>query len=40
MVDKITTVPRERLRDRVGHATSEDMLAVSTAFAVFLDIPA
>jgi mRNA interferase MazF len=39
MVDKVTTVPRERLRDRVGQVTEGDMLAVSTALALFLDIP-
>ncbi len=39
MVDKITTVPRERLRDLVGHVTEGDMLAVASALALFLDIP-
>jgi mRNA interferase MazF len=38
MVDKITTVPRIKLGQRVGRLTDEDMVRVSRAVLVFLGI--
>jgi mRNA interferase MazF len=39
MIDKITTVPRSRLRERIGSATAQEMLDVASALALFLAIP-
>jgi mRNA interferase MazF len=39
MVDKITTVPRHRLRHKIGVVSSDDMFEVETALALFLAIP-
>jgi len=38
MVDKITTVAREWLDDKVGRLSDEDMLRVNRAVAVFLGL--
>ena len=38
MVDKITTVPRNKLGARVGHLADEDMVRLSRAVLVFLGI--
>jgi mRNA interferase MazF len=38
MVDKITTVPRERLRQRIGALSDDDILEVEIALALFLDL--
>jgi len=36
MVDKLTTVSRERLGSRVGHLDDEDMVRLNRAILVFL----
>ena len=38
MVDKVQTVPREKIGAVFGHITEEDMLAVNRALAVFLGV--
>lgn len=38
MVDKVQTLPREKVGTVFGHLAEEDMLAVSRALAVFLGI--
>lgn len=38
MVDKITTVPRAKLGERVGALADDDMLRTTRAMAVFLGI--
>lgn len=38
MVDKIHTVPREKIGAVIGHLSEEEMLAVSRALAVFLGV--
>ena len=38
MVDKVQTVPRERIGEVFGHASEEQMLAVSRSLAVFLGV--
>ncbi|MDR3393106.1 MAG: type II toxin-antitoxin system PemK/MazF family toxin [Sulfuriferula sp.] len=38
MVDKVQTVPREKIGEIFGHMAEEDMLAVSRALAVFLGV--
>ena len=38
MVDKITTVPRSRLGERVGRLGDQDMVRVSRALMVFLGL--
>jgi mRNA interferase MazF len=38
MVDKITTVPKANLGERVGQLTDEDMLKLNRSVAVFLGI--
>lgn len=38
MVDKIQTIPREKIGAVFGHLAEEDMLAVSRALAVFLNV--
>jgi mRNA interferase MazF len=40
MVDKITTVPRSKLRKRVGHLADQDMVRLNRAMLVFLGIAA
>lgn len=36
MADKITTIPRTRLRDRVGQLDEADVMRVETAMLIFL----
>jgi mRNA interferase MazF len=38
MVDKVQTIPREKIGDVFGHIAEEDMLAVNRALAVFLGV--
>ena len=38
MVDKAQSVAREKIGDTFGHASAEDMLAVSRSLAVFLGV--
>lgn len=38
MVDKITTVPRSKLGDRIGRLCDEDMIALRRAVLVFLGL--
>jgi mRNA interferase MazF len=38
MVDKITTVPKEKLGKRIGRLASEDMTRLDRAMLVFLGI--
>lgn len=38
MVDKITTMPRANLGDRLGHLADEDMLRLGRAVVVFLGL--
>jgi mRNA interferase MazF len=38
MVDKIVTVPRSKLGDRVGHLADEDMVRLGRAIVVFLGL--
>ncbi len=38
MVDKVQTVPREKIGEVFGHLAEEDMLAVSRALAVFMGV--
>jgi mRNA interferase MazF len=38
MVDKVTTMPRAKLRLRIGHVPDTDMLALSRALIVFLGL--
>jgi mRNA interferase MazF len=38
MVDKITTVPRSKLGERVGRLTDDDMIRLSRALIVFLGL--
>ena len=38
MVDKLTTMPRIKLRERVGEVSDTDMLALSRALVVFLGL--
>jgi len=38
MVDKIQTIPREKIGNVFGHLAEEDMLAVSRALAVFMGV--
>jgi len=40
MVDKITTVPKTKIRARVGRLTDEDMVRLNRAVLVFLGIAA
>jgi mRNA interferase MazF len=40
MVDKITTLPRARLRDRVGRLTDSDIDRLNQAIIVFLGLAA
>jgi mRNA interferase MazF len=38
MVDKITTVPRSKLGERVGQLSDDDMIRLSRALVVFLGL--
>lgn len=38
MVDKVQTIPRDKVGAVFGHMSEEDMLAVSRALAVFLGV--
>jgi mRNA interferase MazF len=38
MIDKITTVPRGRLGERIGHLGDENMIRLNRAVLVFLGI--
>ena len=38
MADKITTVPKTRLGDRIGRLTDEDLLRLNGAIVVFLGV--
>jgi mRNA interferase MazF len=38
MVDKITTIPRSKLGDRVGRLNEDDMIRLSRALVVFLGL--
>lgn len=38
MVDKLTTMPRQNLRDRLGAISDTDLLAVGRAVVVFLGL--
>lgn len=40
MVDKITTVPKSKVRARVGRLTAEDVVRLNRAMLVFLGIAA
>lgn len=36
MVDKVQTIPRDKVASVIGHLTQEDMLAVTRSLALFL----
>jgi mRNA interferase MazF len=38
MVDKITTVPRDKLGDRIGTLDDEDMVRLNRAILIFLGL--
>jgi mRNA interferase MazF len=38
MVDKVTTMPRSNLRDRLGRLADEDLASLDTALIVFLGL--
>ena len=38
MVDKVTTMPRTKLGDRIGEVSDTDMLTLSRALVVFLGL--
>ena len=38
MVDKITTIPRSKLGDRIGQLSDDDMIRLSRALVVFLGL--
>lgn len=38
MVDKITTVPRSKLRERIGRLADDDMIRLARATLVFLGL--
>lgn len=38
MVDKITTVPRSKLGERVGRLSDDDMTRLARSIAVFLGL--
>lgn len=40
MIDKITTVPKERLGTRIGRLSDQDMVRVNRALVLFLGIGA
>jgi mRNA interferase MazF len=36
MIDKIFTIPKERLRQKIGHLSSREMAEITAALALFL----
>jgi mRNA interferase MazF len=38
MVDKLTTVPRSKLGEQIGHLNDEDMIRLGRAIVVFLGL--
>jgi mRNA interferase MazF len=40
MVDKLTTVPKQKLGARIGHLADEDIVRLNRAIAVFLGLAA
>ena len=38
MVDKLTTVPRSKLREQIGRLNDEDMIRLGRAIVVFLGV--
>jgi mRNA interferase MazF len=38
MVDKITTIPRSKLGDRIGSLTGTDVVRLNRAIVVFLGV--
>jgi len=38
MIDKISTVPRAKLRAKIGHLDPEDMLRLNRTMVVFLGL--
>ena len=38
MVDKVQSVPREKIGEPFGHLSAEDLLAISRSLAVFLGV--
>jgi mRNA interferase MazF len=38
MVDKVTTIPRAKLGDRVGRLGDDDMVSVARALTVFIGL--
>jgi len=38
MVDKVTTIPRSELGERIGHLSGDDMIRLSRALVVFLGL--
>ena len=38
MVDKITTVPRSKLGERIGHLPEDDMARLARSIVVFLGL--
>jgi len=38
MIDKITTVPRSKLGERIGRVSDDDMIRLSRALVVFLGL--
>jgi mRNA interferase MazF len=38
MVDKITTIPKSKLRDRIGNLSDADMIRLNRAMMVFLGL--
>lgn len=38
MVDKVTTIPRTNVRDRIGHLSDADLIRLDRALIVFLGL--
>jgi mRNA interferase MazF len=38
MIDKVTTVPRSKLGERIGQLSDEDMIRLSRALVVFVGL--
>jgi len=38
MIDKITTIPRSKLGERIGRVSDDDMIRLSRALVVFLGL--
>jgi mRNA interferase MazF len=36
MIDKLFTIPRERLRQKIGHLSSTEMVEITASLALFL----